>query len=381
MTAGLAAGAALAMYVAGTLRRDVEIDRRNGAEGFVSVLAAALSVGCVAFALRNHEFHASEAAAVAITWGLCGPVWRGAMGRWRHAMGALLASSSLAMASYWYVDRGSTEWLLTAILVASYLAVIDMLALPFVIGLLALAWVHAPDAIHEPGFFSGLIAACIPGAMTWLAMFSWRASRRTAESGPPSEVPAQAMPGFSRHLRRIQFEFGFLGAAAMIVGIPFMTNQVWPMAGVEIGHWLAMGITAAAAGIYNLMTRPAPKSASMADLRSILFQLLMLAFISPIVLGMSFSRRGEWDGLVYLSLISMAGITGLIGLSLRPRNTPVPTNDIRMIGLHLLLVFPMAYGWTWMIKGIRSDAQWWVVFLLPMLAWVSRGREPATGRA
>ena len=377
MTAGYAAGAALVMYGVARARGDEEAANAFGFGAIVSMIAAALSAGCVAYALRLHDFHPGEAGSVALAWALSGTVWRGAMGRWRYAIGAMTAALSLALAAHWYVERENIEWLLTAVLVASYLAVLDMLGLAYVIGLVALVRVHSPEAIATPGFFPGLLAACLPGGVTWLAMSAWRASRAREAVAPaePVERREDVVPGISRYVRRVNFEFGFLAAAAIVVGVPFMTNQVYPMAGVETGDWLVLGLITLLAGTYNLVTRPRVGAMGGAETRALGAQLAIVALLSPILLGISFSRQGNVNGSVYLGLMMLAMVVGWVGVMKRPRDARVSPDDIRLLGLQLLVVFPMAYGWSWMIKGIRSDAQWWVAYLLPIVVWVARGRE------
>jgi hypothetical protein len=402
-TTAMATGAALAAYAMGRLRRDGEIDREAdggfGVGAVVSMIAASASAGCVAFALQTHDFHAGVAVSVAVAWALSGSVWRAAMGRWRHAVGTVAASLSLALAAHWYADRASVEWLLTAILIASYLAVLDMLGFAYVLGLFALIRVHAPEVMGTQGFWPRLLAACLPGLLTWIGISVWRMgrARRAAQAGQPvvesagdgqigvdagvgagGAEPRRAVdvvPGISRFLRRINFDFGFLGAAAVIVGVPFMSNQVWPMAGVESGNWLVLVLVAMSVGIYNLMTRPKVGEPGWADVLSITIQLGALVMLYPVLRGISFVNGATANAMIYLGLMLFALLMLLLGVFMRPRGTAVKPDDIRLLGLQLLLMFPMAFGWSWMIRGIRSDAQWWAAFLLPLIVWVSRARE------
>lgn len=228
---------------------------------FSAVCASASSV-FLFLTLVDLGVGACAAAGAALGWAFSASLWSQSGIARVYALGAMLSTLTTWMACKWYLEPSQTHWLLAAAFAVGLGLANHTVAgahVPAVVGLVA---IREPRLLLDPLLWLQVIACGLPGVLLY---FTWIPLR--ARSAPPVNwgnirslaglrrflarkeywqhrwvrSPAQLAKVILFYTRRVRREFGFVGAAAIVVGVPIISTNA-PALAVMCG--ILVGLTA-----------------------------------------------------------------------------------------------------------------------------------------
>jgi hypothetical protein len=209
----------------------------------LSIFSAVCASAAVAFlylSLIALGFATWTSAGVALAWAFSASLWSQSGIQRVYALGALISSAATYCAIRWYFDPEQLGWLIaSAAIVALGVANHTVVAI-HVLAIAALVVMRRPQILREPRLWIGFAIAAIPPALLYFVWIPLRARAR-----PPVNwgnirsfrelrdflarkqywrhryvrSARQLVEVVAYYLRRIVVEYGWLGAAAIVVGI------------------------------------------------------------------------------------------------------------------------------------------------------------------